>query len=158
MTRPNDPKQQPDSSASDEETEDHRRSLRLAYGDISTDGPRYGDQQFRPGPFQTGHDEEEDYYEALSASTIPPLEQEGAADPPIEVLQPNRPDDELERAVAEVLAFTDGVDAATIDVKCKDGIVTLGGRAIDRATKRAADDAAYGVLGVKDVMNLIVCT
>ncbi|MFT7167589.1 MAG: hypothetical protein ACI80K_000711 [Paracoccaceae bacterium] len=158
MSQSNDPKQDPSPTTSDESGEDHTRSLRLAYGDLSSGGSRYGDQKFRAEPYRSGHDEMEGYYEALSASIVPPSEQEGAIGLPVDALGIERPDQELVDAVTEVLALGDGMDATEIRVNCSKGIVTLNGQALDRTAKRAADDAAYGVLGVKDVMNRIGCT
>jgi osmotically-inducible protein OsmY len=47
------------------------------------------------------------------------------------------------------------MDASDVDVKVKDGEVTLSGTVRSRDEKRAIEDAAEEVLGVKDVTNNI---
>ena len=64
-----------------------------------------------------------------------------------------RSDARIEEDVNEALTWHPYLDAEEIEVKVKDGIVTLTGRAEDRQAKRLAEAAADRVRGVKDVEN-----
>lgn len=62
-------------------------------------------------------------------------------------------DKELQRDVLDELAWEPSVNAASIGVAVKDGIVTLTGSVPSYAEKLAAEDAAKRVYGVKAVVN-----
>jgi osmotically-inducible protein OsmY len=47
------------------------------------------------------------------------------------------------------------IDAGDVDIQVRGGEVTLAGTVEDRASKRAIEDLADDVLGVKDVQNNI---
>lgn len=163
MTEAKDPKpanrpSTPESSKGPESSEElHARSLHLAYGDLDASGNRYSSEQFRAEPHLGGSDAAGGYYEALSESTVRPFDREGAGEPPA-VLGQDRSDEELVAAVKDVLGLSETGGAKGIEVECQDGVVNLKGRVSDRTAKLAADGAAIGVLGVKDVMNNIACT
>lgn len=71
-----------------------------------------------------------------------------------------RPDDEIghdvEQALYEAPAFTNGPDFYTIRVAVRDGVVTLQGNVRDGARKREAEHVARKVRGVLDVRNELV--
>lgn len=124
-------------------------SLKLAYGDLSGE-PRYGDQRYRPEPYQGSPDSEGGYYEALSASTVRPSSSatDGGVGSP-------GTDDQLIEDVSNELKRHGEVDCACIEVGCSESIITLTGRVEDRPAKRKAEDVAYDVAGVRDVINLL---
>lgn len=62
-------------------------------------------------------------------------------------------DKELQRDVLDELAWEPSVNAASIGVAVKEGIVTLTGSVPSYAEKLAAEDAAKRVYGVKAVVN-----
>jgi hypothetical protein len=64
-----------------------------------------------------------------------------------------RSDDRIRDDVCERLTQAWDVDAEDIEVKVKGGEVTLSGSVMDRYQKRMAEDAIYGVPGVRDVNN-----
>ncbi len=64
-----------------------------------------------------------------------------------------RSDDRIRDDVCERLTQAWDVDAEDIDVKVKDGEVTLSGSVMDRYQKRMAEDAVDGVPGVRDINN-----
>ena len=66
-----------------------------------------------------------------------------------------RSDDRICEDVCEALYNDRHVDASEIEVKVKDGEVTLSGTAPSRFMKRHAEDCAENVSGVKDVRNEI---
>ncbi len=64
-----------------------------------------------------------------------------------------RSDERIRELVCESLTDDDEIDASHIEVGVSDGEVTLSGTVDDRRTKRAAEDCAYSVGGVRDVQN-----
>jgi hypothetical protein len=64
-----------------------------------------------------------------------------------------RSDERIRELVCESLTDDDQVDASNIEVSVSRGEVTLSGTVDDRRTKRAAEDCAYSVSGVRDVQN-----
>jgi BON domain len=66
-----------------------------------------------------------------------------------------RSDERLYEEVCENLTFNPMVDARGISVDVRDGEVILEGEVEDRQMKRAAEDVAFSVWGVKDVSNRI---
>lgn len=64
-----------------------------------------------------------------------------------------RSDERIREDICEGLMADPEIDASTMTVEVKDGEVTLEGTVEDRATKRAAEDLADDVLGVKQVHN-----
>jgi hypothetical protein len=64
-----------------------------------------------------------------------------------------RSDDRIREDVCERLTQAWEVDAEDIEVKVKDGAVTLTGTVMDRYQKRLAEDAVDSVPGVRDVNN-----
>jgi hypothetical protein len=65
----------------------------------------------------------------------------------------NRPDSSILDEVCERLTYAGRVDATDIEVKVKDGEVTLKGQVDDRTQKRLAESIADQVPGVRDVHN-----
>lgn len=69
-----------------------------------------------------------------------------------------RSDERIRELVCESLTDDDEIDASHVEVLVSGGEVTLSGTVDDRRTKRAAEDCAYCVSGVRDVQNrLRVC-
>jgi hypothetical protein len=66
-----------------------------------------------------------------------------------------RPDERIYEEVCERLARFGHLDASDIEVAVKNGEVSLTGSVRDRDQKRLAEDLADGVIGVKDVHNLL---
>jgi osmotically-inducible protein OsmY len=66
-----------------------------------------------------------------------------------------RSDQRLEEEINDRLMADDWVDASDLQVKVKDGEVTLTGTVRDRQAKRRAEDIAEQVMGVRDVMNQV---
>jgi len=66
-----------------------------------------------------------------------------------------RSDERIREDINDRLMADDRIDASDIDVKVKNGEVTLSGAVDDRYTKRLAEDVAESVMGVNDVMNQI---
>jgi osmotically-inducible protein OsmY len=66
-----------------------------------------------------------------------------------------RSDQRLEEEINDRLMADDRLDAYDVQVKVKDGEVTLSGTVPDRQSKRRAEDIADQVMGVRDVMNQI---
>ena len=66
-----------------------------------------------------------------------------------------RSDERIREDINDRLMADDRIDASEIDVKVKNGEVTLTGTVDDRYTKRLAEDVAESVMGVNDVMNQI---
>ena len=64
-----------------------------------------------------------------------------------------RSDERIRDLVCEALTDDDRVDATHVEVHVKGGDVTLTGTVEDRPQKRAAEDCAESVSGVKDVQN-----
>lgn len=64
-----------------------------------------------------------------------------------------RSDERIRELVCESLTDDDQIDASHIEVSVSGGEVTLSGTVDDRGTKRAAEDCAYSVSGVRDVQN-----
>ncbi len=64
-----------------------------------------------------------------------------------------RSDERIRELVCESLTDDDEIDASHIEVGVSNGEVTLSGTIDDRRTKRAAEDCAYSVSGVRDVQN-----
>jgi osmotically-inducible protein OsmY len=64
-----------------------------------------------------------------------------------------RSDERIKDQVCEALTDHEHIDASGIDVEVKNGDVTLSGMVPDRETKRAAEDCAERIAGVKDVAN-----
>lgn len=64
-----------------------------------------------------------------------------------------RSDERIEEDVNEALARDPSLDASEIEVKVKDGEVTLSGTVPDRRMKRRAEDCAEDCSGVRDVQN-----
>ena len=66
-----------------------------------------------------------------------------------------RPDDRIHDEVCEALTRHPYIDATEIEIKVKNGDVTLTGMVYERRQKHMAEDAAESVSGVKDVKNEI---
>lgn len=64
-----------------------------------------------------------------------------------------RSDERIRELVCDSLTDDDQLDASRIEVGVTGGEVTLSGRVDDRRAKRAAEDCAYSVSGVRDVQN-----
>jgi hypothetical protein len=64
-----------------------------------------------------------------------------------------RSDERIRELVCESLTDDDQIDASRIEVRVSGGEVTLSGTVDDRPAKRAAEDCAYSVPGVRDVQN-----
>ncbi|HEX8114131.1 MAG TPA: BON domain-containing protein [Kofleriaceae bacterium] len=64
-----------------------------------------------------------------------------------------RSDERIRELVCESLTDDDEIDASHIEVGVSHGEVTLSGTVEDRRIKRAAEDCAYSVSGVRDVQN-----
>jgi osmotically-inducible protein OsmY len=64
-----------------------------------------------------------------------------------------RSDERIRELVCESLTDDDEIDASHIEVSVSAGEVTLSGTVDDRRAKRAAEDCAYSVSGVRDVQN-----
>jgi hypothetical protein len=64
-----------------------------------------------------------------------------------------RSDDRIQEEVCEMLERHPLVDASSIEVTVKDGLVTLSGSVEDRNQKRLAEIAVENCRGVKDVQN-----
>jgi hypothetical protein len=62
-------------------------------------------------------------------------------------------DDRIRERVCESLTDDDEIDASQVEVGVTGGEVTLSGTVDDRRTKRASEDCAYTVSGVRDVQN-----
>ena len=62
-------------------------------------------------------------------------------------------DQRIKEDVADVLAFRGDIDASDIEVTVANAEVTLAGTVPDRRTKRAAEETAEGIRGVRDVHN-----
>lgn len=59
----------------------------------------------------------------------------------------------IREGICEALTEDRFVDASDVEVEVSDGIVALSGTVPERAMKRAAEDLAEGIPGVKDVRN-----
>jgi hypothetical protein len=66
-----------------------------------------------------------------------------------------RSDERIRELVCEALMEDDTVDATAIEVTVENGEVVLAGSVIDRAQKRAAEDAIEHIFGIRDVQNLL---
>lgn len=66
-----------------------------------------------------------------------------------------RNDELLREKVCEVFLMNPELDPGEIEVSVKDAVVTLDGRVHQRGDRYLAEDLAFGVSGVKDVINLI---
>lgn len=66
-----------------------------------------------------------------------------------------RPDAYIREDIYERLTHFGQFDEMDINVDVQDGIVTLIGTVLDRATKRLAGQIADSVYGVKDVCNML---
>jgi len=66
-----------------------------------------------------------------------------------------RSDERIRELVCEALTDDDQIDATLIEVAVKNGEVILSGTVDDRQTKRAAEDVAERIRGVRDVHNQI---
>jgi hypothetical protein len=66
-----------------------------------------------------------------------------------------RTDDRIHEEICERLTRHPGIDASEIDIKVKEGEVTLSGTVYERRFKHMAEDVADAVSGVKDVKNEI---
>ena len=64
-----------------------------------------------------------------------------------------RSDERIRELVCESLTDDDEIDASHIAVSVTGGEVMLSGTVDDRGSKRAAEDCAYSVPGVRDVQN-----
>jgi hypothetical protein len=64
-----------------------------------------------------------------------------------------RKDERILEDVCERLTEHSDIDASEIQVEVENGEVTLSGSVEDRWTKRAAEDTAYDVSGVREVHN-----
>jgi hypothetical protein len=64
-----------------------------------------------------------------------------------------RSDERIRELVCESLTDDDEIDASHLEVSVASGEVTLSGTVDDRRSKRAAEDCAYCVPGVRDVQN-----
>jgi hypothetical protein len=65
----------------------------------------------------------------------------------------HRSDERIRELVCESLTDDDEIDASDVAVSVSGGEVTLSGTVDDRRAKRAAEDCAYSVTGVRDVQN-----
>lgn len=68
-----------------------------------------------------------------------------------------RADDRIREDVCDRLTDHPDVDASEVDVSVDDGVVTLAGSVPDRWQKRAAEDCAAEVSGVRDVQSRLRC-
>lgn len=66
-----------------------------------------------------------------------------------------RSDERIQEELNERLTDDHEIDASDIEVSVAEGIVTLSGSVSSRAEKRAAEDLAESVSGVRDVINTI---
>ena len=66
-----------------------------------------------------------------------------------------RSDERIHEDVSEALTQDHDIDASEIEVSVAEGIVTLSGTVTERRMKRAAEDCAEKVTGVKDIKNNI---
>lgn len=64
-----------------------------------------------------------------------------------------RPDDEIERDVVRALTRDVWVDASRLQVRVDDGVVYLSGTVEDSTSRSAAEDDAWSVRGVTEVVN-----
>jgi osmotically-inducible protein OsmY len=64
-----------------------------------------------------------------------------------------RSDERIRELVCESLTDDDEIDASHVEVEVCGGEVTLSGVIDDRGARRAAEDCAYSVSGVRDVQN-----
>ena len=64
-----------------------------------------------------------------------------------------RSDERIREDVSDRLMEHPDIDATDVEVKVKNGVVTLTGTVDDRWAKRLAEDLAETAMGVKDVMN-----
>lgn len=64
-----------------------------------------------------------------------------------------RSDQAIQDIIGERLSWHGWIDASGIAVEVHDGIVTLDGSVDDREMRRAAEDVAWSVYGVHDVIN-----
>lgn len=64
-----------------------------------------------------------------------------------------RSDERIRELVCDSLTDDDEIDASHLAVSVTGGEVTLSGTVDDRGSKRAAEDCAYSVTGVRDVQN-----
>jgi osmotically-inducible protein OsmY len=69
-----------------------------------------------------------------------------------------RSDQRIEEEINDRLMADDRIDASEVQVKVKNGEVTLTGTVDDREAKRRAEDLAESVMGVEDVMNQLKVT
>ncbi len=67
----------------------------------------------------------------------------------------SRTDEHLREEVCELFLMNPDLDPRDIVVSVREGVVTLEGRIHRREDRYLAEDLAYGVTGVKDVINLI---
>ena len=67
-----------------------------------------------------------------------------------------RPDERIREDVCDLLSDHPWVDSSDVEVSVKEGEVTLTGQVVDRDSKRAIEDVADGVSGVRDVHNQLV--
>jgi osmotically-inducible protein OsmY len=72
------------------------------------------------------------------------------------LLEQKKMDDEITRDVIDELTFDPSVKVIDLDVKTKDGKVTLGGMCETYTAKWATSEAAYRISGVVEVENNIV--
>ncbi|MCY1022245.1 BON domain-containing protein [Pyxidicoccus sp. MSG2] len=66
-----------------------------------------------------------------------------------------RADDRIRADLCDRLMMESWLDASDVEVKVEDGVVTLAGAVRSRDEKRAIEDSAEQVLGVKEVINTI---
>jgi hypothetical protein len=64
-----------------------------------------------------------------------------------------RTDDRIHEEICERLTHHPGIDASEVDIKVKDGEVTLTGHVHERRAKHWAEDVVDGVSGVKEIHN-----
>ena len=64
-----------------------------------------------------------------------------------------RSDERIREEISDRLMEHPEIDASDLEVKVKNGVVTLSGTVDDRSDKRLAEDIAESVMGVSDVMN-----
>lgn len=64
-----------------------------------------------------------------------------------------RSDERVREAVHELLTVDDFVDASAITIEVSEGVVALSGTVATRDQRVAAEDTAWGVEGVVDVIN-----
>lgn len=69
-----------------------------------------------------------------------------------------RSDDRIREEVCEALWDHSAVDASDVEVAVRGGEVELSGTVLSRDEKRAAEDVALAVPGVRDVRNLVRVT